>query len=572
MPSLDVPPENDAEHLVAGQAIRSAAISLFADRALSADKKFKLTDENAPMVADICRRLDGIPLAIELAASRVKMLSPRQLRERLDERFRVLTGGSRDTLPRQQTLRAMIDWSHDLLDERERVLFRRLGIFVDGFTLEGAVAAGSGDDLDEIDVFDVLASLVDKSLVLAETDGDSLRYRLLESTRAYALEKMSDAGERDAIASRHLEYLRERFGELWEHMDRTGRTGDMTRALVTELDDVRAALDAALQRGEIVAGGALLAATASTLLRLGLEDEIVARCEAFLFALGQEESLLRVRLWAALSVSLGARGRMNKSAEAAAHALGIARTSGDGPALAASLDAYSLSLLRQGRTDEAEAALTEAEAIPDASPRMRSNLSTRRGYLHQRRGAHESAAALFGRLHKEHRALGNTDDANLTSLNLAECEHALGRTERAIAIARESLVSARGSNAVLLSTNLAGYLISIGDLAGTVEAGRATVAYSEADPGSAYVAMALEHVALAHALGGDPERAATLEGYAEATLARLGFLRETNEKGSFDRLTALLRERLVSEEIERLATAGAALEPSAAVALALEEK
>ena len=125
------------------------------------------------------------------------------------------------------------------------MLFRRLGIFVNGFSLEGAVAVGSGEDLDEIDVFDVLASLVDKSLVLAESDGDSLRYRLLESTRAYALEKLSDAGERDAIASRHLEYLRDRFVELWEQMDRTGRMGDLTRALVAELDDIRAALDGA---------------------------------------------------------------------------------------------------------------------------------------------------------------------------------------------------------------------------------------------------------------------------------------------------------------------------------------
>ncbi len=142
------------------------------------------------------------------------MLSPRQLRERLDERFRVLTGGSRDVLPRQQTLRALIDWSHDLLDERERTLFRRLAIFVNGLTLEGAVAVGSGEDLDELDVFDVLASLVDKSLVLAEPHGDAVRYRLLESTRAYASEKLDAAGERDLVADRHLRYLRDRFAEL----------------------------------------------------------------------------------------------------------------------------------------------------------------------------------------------------------------------------------------------------------------------------------------------------------------------------------------------------------------------
>ena len=200
-------------------------------RARPRPARFRFTDENAPIVADICRRLDGIPLAIELAAARVKMLSAKQLRERLDERFRVLTGGDRSALPRHQTMRALIDWSHDLLDERERTLFRRLGIFVNGFALEGAVAVGSGDDLDELDVFDVLASLVDKSLVLAEPQGDALRYGLLESTRAYALEKLDDAGERDLVADRHLRYLRDRFARAAEEAraDRTTYRSSLRR-------------------------------------------------------------------------------------------------------------------------------------------------------------------------------------------------------------------------------------------------------------------------------------------------------------------------------------------------------
>ena len=193
-----------------------AAVSLFVERARGVDMRFSLTVENAPIVGDICRRLDGIPLAIELAAARVKLLSPKQLRERLDERFRLLTGGDRSALPRHQTMRALIDWSYDLLDERERILFRRVGIFVNGFTLEGAVAAGSDKDLDEPDVFDALASLVDKSLVLSEPRGDAVRYRLLESTRAYALEKLADAGARDDVAGRHLRYLRDLFGRLRE--------------------------------------------------------------------------------------------------------------------------------------------------------------------------------------------------------------------------------------------------------------------------------------------------------------------------------------------------------------------
>ena len=143
MPSLTVPVERESSTLSAAVASRSEAIALFVERAMAVDKRFLLTDENAPAVADICRRLDGIPLAIELAASRVKILSPQQLRDRLDERFHVLTGGSRDVLPRQQTLRALIDWSHNLLEERERALFRRLGIFGGGFTLEGVARSGA---------------------------------------------------------------------------------------------------------------------------------------------------------------------------------------------------------------------------------------------------------------------------------------------------------------------------------------------------------------------------------------------------------------------------------------------
>jgi predicted ATPase/class 3 adenylate cyclase len=238
------------------------ASALFAERAQAADQRFALSDDNAPIVADICRRLDGIPLALELAAARVKLLSPRQLRDRLDERFRLLTGGSRDVLPRQQTLRALIDWSHDLLDERERALFRRLAIFVNGFTLDGAVAVGSGAgdaDLDEFEVFDVLASLVDKSLVLAEPASETLRYRLLESTRVYAAEKLTAAGERELCAGRHLRYLRDLFAAAQERFAQSGRRAELNAASAAELEDVRAALDRAAGGPDLPLGAALLA-------------------------------------------------------------------------------------------------------------------------------------------------------------------------------------------------------------------------------------------------------------------------------------------------------------------------
>ena len=152
-----------------------------------------MSEADALIITKICRQLDGIALAIELAAARMNVLTPAQLHDRLAERFRILSGSNRDLLPRQKTLLATIDWSHDLLDEREKLIFRRIGTFVDGFTLDGAAAVCADESLDSMDVFDALASLVDKSLIVAEFSDDALRYRLLESMRAYARRKLEIA-------------------------------------------------------------------------------------------------------------------------------------------------------------------------------------------------------------------------------------------------------------------------------------------------------------------------------------------------------------------------------------------
>jgi hypothetical protein len=188
-----------------------------------------------------------------------KILSPRQLRERLDERFRVLTGGSRDVLPRQQTLRAMIDWSHDLLDERERVLFRRLGIFVSGFTLEGAVAVGSGEDSTSS-----TSSTCWRRWSISRwclPNRTVTRYATGCSNRRAPMPWRNSTMRASAISlrGRHLRYLRDRFARSVERRERTARTGDLLAALQTELEDVRSALDGALGRSEVIDGGELLA-------------------------------------------------------------------------------------------------------------------------------------------------------------------------------------------------------------------------------------------------------------------------------------------------------------------------
>ena len=178
-------------------SLDSEALSLFVDRARRARPDFALTDDNIACITEICRRLDGMPLAIELAAARVRALSLNEILDSLHDRFRLLTGGSRTAVLRQQTLRASVDWSHALLTEAERVLFRRLAPFMDGFDLDAAQAVGGGDDVERYQVLDMLGLLVDKSLVIAEDCAGRTRYRLLETVRQYASEKLGESGEAD---------------------------------------------------------------------------------------------------------------------------------------------------------------------------------------------------------------------------------------------------------------------------------------------------------------------------------------------------------------------------------------
>ena len=180
-------------------SLADEAIELFADRARRARPDFSVTDDNAAAVTEICRRLDGMPLAIELAAARVRALSLTEIVDSLHDRFRLLTGGARTAVRRQQTLRASVDWSHALLTEPERILFRRLAAFMGGFDLDAAQAVGGGADVQRHQVLDQLTLLVDKSLVVAEDISGRTRYRLLETVRQYALEKLGESGEADAV-------------------------------------------------------------------------------------------------------------------------------------------------------------------------------------------------------------------------------------------------------------------------------------------------------------------------------------------------------------------------------------
>ncbi len=245
LPSLELPDLRRVQTV--GGVSQYEAVRLFIDRAQAARPDFSVTDANAPAVAQVCVHLDGIPLAIELAAARVRSLSAEEINARLDRRFRLLTGGARTLLPRQQTLQALIDWSHDLLTDAEKVLLRRLSVFAGGWTLAEAEAVCTDGDISDLDVLDLLTSLSDKSLVIAEARGSGTRYRLLETLRQYADDRLQQAGGQETMRGRHRERFFALAREAEPQLEGPGRAGWLDR-LGADLDNLRAALDDGLAR------------------------------------------------------------------------------------------------------------------------------------------------------------------------------------------------------------------------------------------------------------------------------------------------------------------------------------
>lgn len=278
VPSLPTPDRK--ESLDAEQLQECESARLFIERASQILPTFQITNANSTAVSQICQRLDGIPLAIELAAARVKVLSVEQISERLDDRFRLLTGGSRTALPRQQTLRALIDWSYQLLSEQERLLFRRLAVFVGGWTLESAEAVCGFDGIDAVELLDLLTHLVDKSLVLVETTGKESRYHRLETIRQYAREKLFETEEAAQLRDRHLDYFRTLAEKAEVEILNSNQIAWLER-LQTEFDNIRAALEWS-QENRVEDGLRVGSAIWRFCLRAGYTRELVERLNQLL--------------------------------------------------------------------------------------------------------------------------------------------------------------------------------------------------------------------------------------------------------------------------------------------------
>ncbi len=557
--SLSLPDSTDG--LKADEGLHYGAIALFVDRAQASDARFAFTDESAPIVAEICGRLDGIPLALELAATRSNVINLQSLARSLDDRFKVLTAGGRTALPRHKTLAALIDWSYDLLTTQEQTLFGRLGIFAGGFSLAAARAVCGGDGLDEIDILDLLSSLTDKSLVVADTVGRQERYRLLESTRAYALEKLKAGGERERLARRHAEFFRDEAQAAAKRWG-TGSLAAWLAGVELERDNYRAVLEWALTDGHDTALGG---AVAGDLMRLWFDGGLTAEgrywIDRALAALDESaHPQVAARLWFSRAVLSHAK----RKHDCAERSIALYRAAGDGHGAAAALKVLGYALFQMGRLEQASEANTSALAAfreRGAKVELASCLS-QQGIVKWHLGDVAGGRELFMQSLAGFKALEDDSGTAQVLSCLAELEFAQGRFEQALRSALEALethLSAKNASDIAIDyVNIAAYSLPLGDVDGARRAAREGLRWARQGLYAQWVAIALQHFASLAAVRGQTHNAARLLGYVNAQYAALGSEREYTEKWSYDRLVAKLREQLSDDEREKLGAEGGA--------------
>ncbi|MGH7727800.1 MAG: ATP-binding protein [Vulcanimicrobiaceae bacterium] len=575
IPSLAVPP--DGAPLSAEEARRYGAVTLFEERAATHQRDFALTDENAPVVAELCRRLDGIALAIELATPRLRFLSPKALLERLEERFRLLTGGRRNAIPRQQTMRALIDWSYDLLAEPERQLFRRVAVFVGGWTLEGATAVCSDDALVEWDVVDLLGALVDKSLVAVELGDADQRFRMLESTRQYAREKLEGSAEAGRFARAHAEWVAARM-EAFEERYWTSALLPAVRAAAPELDNVRAAFGWALMQGNDPALGARIAASALAVFsELGLNVEAHRWAAAARDGAPSDDEALQGRLLIASNDALGTLSQ-SRSLRELQVACDMLRRSADRQ-LPTALLMLAMRLWRGGHIEEGRAVAEEALALARAGgERVALGLALRTsaviGFEQQSEDENRAGIARLEEALRIFRALG--DDARMANVLTYLGELAVVHDPvRAAAYGREALGVLRRMGAMdndrfaNALSNTAQYLLAGGEVEEAIALARESLALAQSTnlPQSRF--FALIPLALGVALRGNEQSAARLLGFLDARVVALDVPLDPPERLMRRRIVEALDTGLGPGAYENLLAEGAELPERDAIAEAL---
>ncbi|MEO9171372.1 MAG: adenylate/guanylate cyclase domain-containing protein [Candidatus Baltobacteraceae bacterium] len=551
----------EALNIAGEQAFRLPSLSiaeatrLFIDRASAAKASFAVTDENIATIEEICTRLDGIALAIELAAPRVKMLSLDDLNKRLNERFRVLTGGNRTALPRQQTMHALIDWSHDLLSASEKILFRRLGAFAGTFSFEGAAAVCIDEQIDECDILDLLAALVDKSLVVADVGDENSRYHLLQSIQAYACERIAESGEAAMLRRLHVAFYDTFTAASYREWDTTLAPNWLAHGKA-ELDDIRVALNWALAEGNAREVGASIIANGYPIfLRLSLLHEAIRWCEAALPV--KSGQTIEARLHYGLSMLYNNQASISKALVAAESAVELYRSSSDSRGLTRALSQLAQQLRHQDRFEDALAvageALTHARSADDsrllAATLQRCAMAFPPEQIDTARAQFEEAVRLF----KELRRDGETARALAW---WAVAEQVAGCFERAIELSLEALALETGDAKLYLEFNVA---------ATALLAHRATLAREHA-----HIAMAMSretkhpvvfplsacYIGVA-AAPSEPRAAAGLLGFARAHFDTASWPPEAHTTPAiFTWLDTMLRANLSDAEIEACAAEG----------------
>ncbi len=339
VPSMSLPADPRREPIES--LCQSDAVALFIDRASQVRPNFAITTANAPTVAQICHDLDGIPLAIELAAARARMLAPEQIARALGDRFHLLTGGARTVMPRHQTLEASIDWSHELLSDGERTLLRRLSVFAGGWTLDAAEQVCPGAGIDRYGVLDLLTGLVDKSLVSTDERGPETRYRLLETVHQYATARLADTAELDDLRERHLAYHLGLVQAAQPQVLSAGREDPVLLMLATELPNLRAALEQAAVTDPDAALNLVDALTLFWLVTGRYREGDAAYARA-LDTAGEEATPLRGRVLAGRANLTLYGGQYERAYEWAQAALKIGETCGDHWAQGRALDTLGL--------------------------------------------------------------------------------------------------------------------------------------------------------------------------------------------------------------------------------------
>jgi len=429
VPTLPVPGNND---VAVEPLLRFGAVNLFVDRARAAQPSFKLSEANSAAIASICRTLDGIPLAIELAVARVRAMSVQEVAARLSDRFRLLTSGNRSMLPHHQTLRASIDWSHELLSPEERILLRQISIFAGGWTLAAAEAVGSDGVAGAHMVIDRLAHLVDKSLVIF--DEPTNRYRLLETVREYAREKLQDSGELETTRSRHLAFFLSLLEQAYAQL-----RGPEQGEWFAQLDSERENLLAAHRACDHVEHGAdfgldLAFRTKPYWIRQGLLGQGYRVTHD---AVGRAGQPSREKLGRGLAVLGELCAFMGRYSEALLHleaSLGIARELGDKEMAVNTLNTLCMASVGSADFARAHDYATEGLAVARELGKKRkiAAMLVSLAQLNRSEGALDAAEPQYAEGLALTRELGDRESVAVVLLNLAM-----------VAIRRESLVQAR---------------------------------------------------------------------------------------------------------------------------------